>query len=69
MFEVSQRTDSLYVLNLINSFFKQGGVYTDIKRVSRYRLRVNKSNISLLLNHFERYPLKGNKAQQYKVHI
>lgn len=68
VFEVSQRTQDLHVLNLINLFFiapLAGNVYTDIKRVSRYRLRVNNNNLNLLISHFNNYPLVGNKALQY----
>lgn len=65
VFEVSQNTRDLHILNLIHSYFKTGSVYTDTKRVSRYRLRVNKNNLYLLTSHFCNYPLIGYKAIQY----
>jgi LAGLIDADG endonuclease len=40
IFEVSQRTQDLHILNLINIYFKIGNVYTDTKGISRYRLRI-----------------------------
>ena len=67
VFEVSQNTRDLHILNLIHSYFKTGSVYTDTKRVSRYRLRVNKSNLYLLTSHFCNYPLIGYKAIQYST--
>lgn len=65
VFEVSQNTKDLDILNFLHAYFKVGNVYTDIKRVSRYRLRVNKNNLDLLTSHFSKYPLIGNKAIQY----
>lgn len=67
VFEVSQSTKDLYVLNLIHAYFKVGSVYTDTKRVSRYRLRANKDNLDLLTSHFSYYPLIGHKATQYST--
>lgn len=67
IFEISQRTQDLHVLNLINYFFKVGNVYTDIKRISRYRFRVNDDNFYLLVDFFNQYPLVGYKALQYTV--
>ncbi len=62
IFEVSQRKLDLQTLNLINSYFKEGNVYTDTKGISRYRLRVNDQNINILTTHFKNYTLIGYKS-------
>lgn len=68
IFEVSQRTKDIYVLNLINSFFNTGNVFTDTRSdISRYRLTINADNFGLLLSHFNNYPLFGHKALQLQV--
>ena len=65
MFEISQRTQDLHVLNLIASYFKVGNVYTETSGISRYRLVTKYKSISTLVPHFNNYPLEGNKALQY----
>ena len=35
--------------------------------MSRYRLRINANNISILSSHFKDYPLLGHKAEQMLV--
>lgn len=65
VFEVSQKVIDLHILNLINTYFKTGNVYTDTKGMSRYRLRMQSKNINTLVSHFNNYPLIGYKALQY----
>ena len=65
VFEISQRTQDLHVLNLIASYFKVGNVYTETRGISKYRLRIKNQIISTLTPHFNNYPLEGNKALQY----
>jgi hypothetical protein len=67
VFEVSQITQDLYILGLINAYFKMGNVYTDTKGISRYRLRIKNQIISTLIPHFSNYPLVGYKALQYSI--
>ncbi len=69
VFEVSQKTKDLHILNLINAYFKIGNIYTDTKGMSRYRLRVQNQRINTLIPHFNNYPLVGYKALQYLVWI
>lgn len=69
VFEVSQKSKDLHILNLINAYFKIGNVYTDTKGMSRYRLRIQKNKINILIPHFNNYPLVGYKALQYLVWI
>jgi hypothetical protein len=69
VFEVSQKTKDLHILNLINVYFKIGNVYTDTKGMSRYRLRMNNQKNNTLIIHFNNYPLVGYKALQYLAWI
>lgn len=69
MFEVSQRTLDLHILNLINAYFKIRNVYTDTKGISKYRLCIQNQNINILISHFSNYPLIGYKALQYSAWI
>lgn len=69
VFEVSQRVLDIQILNLINTYFNKGNVYTDTKGISRYRLRINYQNINILTSHFYNYPLIGYKALQYATWI
>jgi len=64
VFEISQRTQDLHILNLIASYFKTGKVYTDTSRISRYRLRTKDPISNTLIPHFKNYPLAGHKALQ-----
>lgn len=67
MFEISQRTQDLHILNLIASYFKVGNVYTGTNGISRYRFSTKDKIISILVPHFNNYPLAGNKALQYSA--
>jgi hypothetical protein len=65
VFEISQRTIDLHILNLIASYFKTGKVYTETSGVSRLRFRSKDHIISTLVPHFRDYPLEGHKNLQY----
>jgi hypothetical protein len=69
VFEISQRTQDLHILNLINAYFKTGNIYTDTKGISRYRLRIQNQIINDLIPHFNNYPLYGHKFIQYSTWI
>ena len=65
VFEISQRTQDLHILNLIASYFKTGKVYTGTNGVSRFRFSSKDLVISTLVPHFRDYPLEGHKNLQY----
>jgi len=65
VFEISQRTQDLHLLNLIACYFKTGKVYTETSGVSRLRFRSKDHFISTLVPHFRDYPLEGHKNIQY----
>ena len=65
VFEISQGTQDLHILNLIVSYFKAGNVYSETRGMSRYRLAVINKIISQLIPHFNNYPLIGHKSLQY----
>lgn len=67
VFEVSQRTQDILILNLIKAYFNVGNVYTDTKGISRYRLRVKNEINNNLIPHFNYYPLIGYKSLQYTI--
>jgi hypothetical protein len=69
VFEISQRTQDLQLLNLITSYFKVGRVYTETRGISRYRLRIKDQILSILVPHFNNYPLEGYKAIQFSLWI
>lgn len=69
VFEVSQRTRDIHILNLIVSYFGVGNVYSDSKGISRYRLGAKNLIISILISYFDNYPLEGYKALQYQSWI
>lgn len=69
VFEISQKTLDLRILNLINDYFKIGNVYTDTKGISRYRFRIQNNNTNILISHFNNYSLIGYKALQYSTWI
>ena len=56
VFEISQGTQDLHILNLIVSYFKAGNVYSETRCMSRYRLAVINKIISQLIPHFNNYP-------------
>jgi LAGLIDADG endonuclease len=69
VFEVSQRTQDLHILSLINAYFKMGNVYIDTKGISIYKLRIKNRILSTLIFYFNNYPLVGYKALQYSILI
>lgn len=64
VFEISQRTQDIDTLNSIVSYFKLGKIYTESSGVSRYRLGTKDKIVSVILPHFDKYPLHGYKALQ-----
>lgn len=68
-YEVSQRSDSIHVLDLIAKTFECGKVYSETRGVSKYRLVTKDQILSKLVPFFEKYPLEGNKNLQYKLWI
>ena len=68
-FEISQRSDSLYVLNLIVNTLGWGKVYTETRGISKFRLVLRDLILNDLVPFFDKYPLEGNKALQYSIWI
>lgn len=68
-FEIGQKSDSLYVLNLIVNTMGYGKVYTEPRGVSKFRLVPRDQILKDLVPFFDKYPLEGNKALQYSVWI
>lgn len=68
-FEIGQKSDSLYVLNLIVNTFGWGKVYTETRGISKFRLVLRDLILNDLVPFFEKYPLEGNKALQYSIWI
>lgn len=71
-YEVSQRSDSSYVLNLIAKFLGGGNVYHEARGISKFRLVTKDQILSILVPFYasqEKYPLEGNKNLQYKLWI
>ena len=69
VYEVSQRSDSLHVLNSIAKHFEHGRVYSETRGVSKYRLVTRDQILDTLVPFFEKYPLEGNKNMQYELWI
>lgn len=67
VFEISQRTQDLHILNLIVSYFNVGNVYTETSGISRYRLGTKDKIINKLIPHFNNYSLAGYKYLQYSA--
>lgn len=69
VYEVGQRSDSLYILDLIAKTFECGKVYSETRGLSKYRLVSRDLILSTLVPFFEKYPLEGNKNIQYKLWV
>lgn len=69
VFEISQRTQDLQLLNLIASYFKVGKVYTETRGISKYRLRSKNNILNIIIPHFNNYPLEGYKVIQFSLWI
>ncbi len=66
--EVSQRSDSLYVLDLIAKFLGCGKVYSESRGIKvNTSWSPKRSNIKYFSSLFTKYPLEGNKSLQYKL--
>jgi len=69
IFEIGQKSDNLYLLNLIVNSFGFGKVYTEKRGLSKFRLVPRDLILNDLVPFFDKYPLEGNKALQYSVWI
>lgn len=69
IFEIGQKSDNLYLLNLIVNSFGFGKVYTEKRGLSKFRLVPRDQILNDLVPFFDKYPLEGNKALQYSVWI
>ncbi len=68
-FEISQTSVDWLVLNSIANYFSQERVYNETRGISKYRLVAKDKIVSVLLPHFNKFPLEGNKALQYSAWI
>ena len=64
-FEIGQRSDSLYVLNLIVNTLGWGKVYTETRGISKFRLVPRDLIINDLVPFFDKYPVLGIKNLDY----
>jgi hypothetical protein len=69
IFEIGQKSENFYLLNLIVSSMGFGKVYTEKRGISKFRLVPRDQIFKDLVPFFEKYPLEGNKALQYSVWI
>lgn len=67
IFEIGQKSDNLYLLNLIVNSMGFGKVYTEKRGLSKFRLVPRDIILNDLVPFFDKYPLEGNKALQYSV--
>lgn len=68
-FEVTQKSDNLYVLNLIMNIIGHGKVYTETRGITKFRLVPRDEILNDLVPFFDKYPLEGIKALQYSIWI
>ena len=69
VFEMGQKSDNIYLLNLIVNTLGYGKVYTEKRGISKFRLVPRDQILNDLVPFFDKYPLEGNKALQYSVWI
>nr|YP_009543511.1 LAGLIDADG endonuclease [Coniothyrium glycines]AYU74401.1 LAGLIDADG endonuclease [Coniothyrium glycines] len=65
VFEISQTTQDLHLLNLIACYFNTGEVYTETTGVSKLIISSKDQIITSLVPHFRDHPLKGSKNRIY----
>lgn len=68
-FDIGQKSDNLYVLNLIVNTLGMGKVYTETREISKFRLVPREQILNDLVPFLDKYPLEGNKALQYSIWI
>lgn len=71
-FGVSQKTEDIYLLEAINSYFNSalqssGRIFTEKHGISRFRISNIKSLQHIIIPFISLYPLKGFKKDQYTI--
>lgn len=67
MFEVSQRVDSIHVLDWIVNYWGAGKVYTEKRGISKVRISRLEVITNFVTPFFNSYHLEGYKAIQYSI--
>ena len=70
VFEVSQKTEDIYLLEAIKNFFNnEGSIFTErrTQKISRFRISNIKSLQHIILPFISLYPLKGFKKKQFSI--
>lgn len=66
-FSVSQSEGNLELLKRLRAFFRCGGIrYSRGDRTYKYEVRSVEDLVKRVLPHFQRYPLQGDKAQDFR---
>lgn len=66
-FEVSQRVDSIHVLDWIVNYWGAGKVYTEKRGISKVRIFSQEVITNIVTPFFNNYHLEGYKAIQYSI--
>lgn len=68
VFEVSQKTEDIYLLKAINSYFNsEGRIFTEKRGISRIRISNIKTLQHIILPFISTYQLRGFKNNQYNI--
>lgn len=67
VFEVSQKTEDIYLLEAMKVYFSSGGIFTEKRGMSRFRITNIKALQHIVLPFFSLYPLKGYKNNQFNI--
>lgn len=68
VFEISQKTEDIYLLEAINFYFNnEGKVFTEKHGISRFRITNINSLQHIILPFITIYPLKGFKKKQFNI--
>ncbi len=66
-FSISLRKDDLELIKKIYEYFRCGGIrYSRRDRTYKYETRSIKDIMKKIIPHFEKYPLKGRKKEDYR---
>ena len=63
---MGQKSDNIYLLNLIVNTQGYGKVYTEKRGISKFRLVPRDQILNDLVPFFDKYPLESNKQLDYK---
>ena len=66
VFEIGLRDDDLPILQLVQSYFGCGTIYFK-HSIATYKVWDTVDLVTYLLPHFEKYPLRGKKANDFRI--